>query len=89
MSIELYLSLNENGELVLEGDLGPLGDGRELLVEDTGGPTTWDWDPAIELPERTFDLTFKAIVNEFAESNFDRAWAINVLVSHQRIVDER
>jgi len=87
MSLELYVTLNDAGELVLEGNL--LGNGRETLVEDTGGPTEWAIDPATELPERVFKLTHQAAVNEYESGNTDRFIAIEHHVNHQRIIDER
>jgi len=87
MSLELYITLNENGELILEGDL--LGNGRETLIEDTGGPTEWDIDSATDLPERVFELTHQAAVNEYTAGNIDRFISINHLVTHRRIVDDR
>lgn len=91
---QLYITLTTDGELILEGDL--LGNGRETLVTDTGGPTTWEPDPAIELPERVFDLTHQTVVAEMQAfldggtiTDFMRGFAIEHAVAHQRIKDER
>lgn len=91
---QLYLTLNASNELVLEGDL--LGNGRETLIEDKEGPVKWDWDPAVELPERVFTLTHQAFINEMqaflnngSQTDFLRAMAIEHAVSHQRIQDDR
>jgi len=83
----LYVTLNEDGELVLEGDL--LDTGRETLKTDTGGPTEWSFDSALGVPERTLDLAFEAFVDELQAASTLRAQAIMSAVVFQRIVDER
>jgi len=88
----LFVTLNSSNELLLEHDYN---DGRETLIEDAGGPTSWsgvvrDWGG---VPERVEELVREAYDNEMAKDAQNRD--IELLLNLNRdatfndVVDDR
>jgi len=84
----LYVSLNDSMELVLESDHSGQ---RETLIEDVNGPTEWEFDPALEVPERTNDLVRQWVKDGLIDTQIttDEILAVMLDFATQNIVDDR
>ena len=84
----LYVTLNDSMELVLESDHSGQ---RETLIEDTDGPTEWEIDLGLEVPERTNDLVRQWVQDGLISQQVATGEILAVMLDFvtQNVVDDR
>lgn len=84
----LFITLNDDGSLALESDYSG---SRQQIISDDEGPTDWEWDPALEVPERVNYLVREWVESGLSGSQPATGDILDVMIDHQtqNIVDDR